>query len=511
MNVRGPFLLSAFLGLAAITAASPKLRLQSSAIGPVYIPTGQDGVTQSVPVTNIGDGALHLSVTGNAPWMAPCIEDESQLLVNVMLFTSKLGPGTYTGLVTVTDPQAIDAPQTITVTVVIGSGSVIPLSMDLYVAPGGSATSSVNVACVSTSIANPSGGPQIMIATGDYVVGSYGSLLPCTNNFQVVTASAPAGTGAGEYDGSIAFSGSSYAPDNHAVAVRVHVTAAPVAVLLQDTVFFRMAAGDPAVSKLVGFSAPGVLVSSARSDVDWLGVGIPSGRLGAASAVIITAKPAGLAAGDYPATVTVQSNAANSPSVIHVVLTVLAAGPPVIYYNGVVDDAVFSSDAVAPGELVALFGEQLTGGQVFPVPALPWASVLGGVRVFVNDVAAPVFYASPTQINFAIPYATAAGDAVVRVVRDGQQGNSISLKVASVSPKLIPGLPGGSTLVLYGVGFGQTTPAAIDGQGAVGLMRVDGVEVFVGESEVGCFCTRGSCRGTRGCIRRQCAAAARCA
>ena len=51
------------------------------------------------------------------------------------LNTSGLPAGISTGIVTVSDPNAVDAPQTITVTVQIGGG--VPSSLDVYVAPGG--------------------------------------------------------------------------------------------------------------------------------------------------------------------------------------------------------------------------------------------------------------------------------------------------------------------------------------------------------------------------------------
>ena len=63
----------------------------------------------------------------------------------------------------------------------------------------------------------------------------------------------------------------------------------------------------------------------------------------------------------YTGSVTVVTNAANSPTVIPVTFQVLATAAPTIFYQGVVDDAVFGQDGltVTPGDVIALFGQQL--------------------------------------------------------------------------------------------------------------------------------------------------------
>ena len=55
--------------------------------------------------------------------------------LQLALNTASLPAGMATGIVTVFDPNAVDAPQTITVTVQMGGA--VPNSMDVYVAPGG--------------------------------------------------------------------------------------------------------------------------------------------------------------------------------------------------------------------------------------------------------------------------------------------------------------------------------------------------------------------------------------
>ena len=49
--------------------------------------------------------------------------------------TSSLAAGTYTGIITLTDPNAVDSPQTITVTAQVGGD--VPGNLIFYLAPGG--------------------------------------------------------------------------------------------------------------------------------------------------------------------------------------------------------------------------------------------------------------------------------------------------------------------------------------------------------------------------------------
>jgi uncharacterized protein (TIGR03437 family) len=501
-------LIGALLGLAVIATAAPKLRLSTAAVGPVYVATGQDGTQRSVPATNIGDGVLNLSVTSNVDWLVPCIENEGQLLVNLMLVTSKLPRGFYTGVATVTDPNAIDAPQSITVTIVVGSGSSIPDQIDFYLPPGGNGDAILYAGCASTVVTNPGGGPKISVAIAPGLNGTYGVGVPCANLTGQVMVAIPATTPIGDYVGSVAFSGSLLAVDNRTVPVNIHVTTNPVASADQAAVFFRMAQADPKMTRMVSLYGNNLAISSATTDVPWL----TATFFPASPYVIATVQPVSLVAdasklapGNYPANITIKSNAANGPTVIPVVLTVLPPGPPVTYYQGVVENALYqANDPVAPGGIVALFGERLTAGNVSFTPSLPLSTTLGGASVFVDDLPAPVYFASPSQLNFVVPYGTPHGAALARVDRDGQRGNSVSFQVVSTAPRLLrvdgandalavlsdfstfvlpshPAKAGVDTVVFYALGLGQTLPPPPpDGNAAQGLKQVNSVEAVIG-------------------------------
>lgn len=154
--------------------------------------------------------------------------------------------------------------------------------------------------------------------------------------------------------------------------------------------------------------------------------------------------------------------------------------PAQIVPEGVANAGTLRAGAVAPGEIISIFG--------FGVgPAVPAglqldsagrvATQLGGTQVLFDGVAAPLVYVSATQVNAIVPYAV-RGPATTRVqvIFQGRPTNTISLPVVASAPGVFgitnadgginmasnPSEPGG-VLVLYGTGEGQTVPAGVDG------------------------------------------------
>jgi len=106
----------------------------------------------------------------------------------------------------------------------------------------------------------------------------------------------------------------------------------------------------------------------------------------------------------------------------------------------VVSAASYSGAAVAAEEIVAAFGSNLASSTVI-ANALPLPTQLGGVSVKVRDSLnverlAPLFFISPTQINFQIPAGTAAGASVLSVTNNNVVAATANLPVSSVAPGL---------------------------------------------------------------------------
>jgi uncharacterized protein (TIGR03437 family) len=97
-----------------------------------------------------------------------------------------------------------------------------------------------------------------------------------------------------------------------------------------------------------------------------------------------------------------------------------------------VDAARFGAE-LAPESLAAAFGTQLAT-QTVAASTRPLPTTLGGTSVYVNGLPAPLFYVSPTQINFQIPsdvhFETAE---VVIVTQEGAVSSGV-IKVATTAP-----------------------------------------------------------------------------
>ncbi len=92
---------------------------------------------------------------------------------------------------------------------------------------------------------------------------------------------------------------------------------------------------------------------------------------------------------------------------------------------------------VAAGQIVALFGNDLVEGNGIAVAnSVPLPRSLQSVSVYVNGMAAPLYFTADNQINYQMPYATAEGTASVVVLRDDGIASYGSVIVAAAAPAL---------------------------------------------------------------------------
>ena len=158
--------------------------------------------------------------------------------------------------------------------------------------------------------------------------------------------------------------------------------------------------------------------------------------------------------GDYEATVriTAPSGSSNSITVpVHLKVTpalprALPAGPPLAVT--VVNGASQISGAVAPGEIVSIYGMNIG-----PSPyAEPGAN---GPRVYFGGMPAPVLFASATQVNAMVPFEVTGMSVVDLVMEFG------GAKVAAGGLPLVPFAPG--IFTVGGSGVGQANALNQDG------------------------------------------------
>ncbi len=234
---------------AAVSQAAPQLRLVTATVGPVSVAPGAAAGVQTVEAYNIGSGSLNLAVSSSVTWIAPSVgssracattqNSQSCIPLNFALNTQSLPTGAATGIVTVSDPNAVDAPQTITVTVEVG-GSV-PASHTFYVPPNGSAR--LDIPTNSDLRWNSSASWLSLVVNG---FGSFKFNYP----FQIqvsATSAQPVGT----YNGNLTLTGSTFAPDNKSVAVTMNVTDQPIAQPIASRIDLQLAQGAPPLEATV--------------------------------------------------------------------------------------------------------------------------------------------------------------------------------------------------------------------------------------------------------------------
>ena len=176
---------------------------------------------------------------------------------------------------------------------------------------------------------------------------------------------------------------------------------------------------------------------------------------------------------------------------------------------GIVNGASFAASVpVAPGSIVSIFGDALAeflgGASSAPLPiALKHVSVSFDFPETGLSVAAPLFYASPQQLNIQVPWEFAGHNfAIVKVRINDTVSNTFTLNLRDVAPGVFefnyqgqllavathangsvitPASPArkGETIVVYGTGFGPLQMAQATGHPApdVGEVRLNTIPV----------------------------------
>ncbi|MBV9396859.1 MAG: hypothetical protein JO062_02700 [Bryobacterales bacterium] len=157
---------------------------------------------------------------------------------------------------------------------------------------------------------------------------------------------------------------------------------------------------------------------------------------------------------------------------------------PVQIYNAASYQPVTSS--FAPGETVSIFGTNLAKVTMSGPGGQPAPTNLGGSQVTVNGIAAPLYYVSPTQINFVMPFEiNNATLATVGVINNGTNSNTVTVYVAPTNPGVFSSYDGlgtaaalhanftpitasnsahvGETISVFLTGLGTVTPTISDG------------------------------------------------
>lgn len=174
------------------------------------------------------------------------------------------------------------------------------------------------------------------------------------------------------------------------------------------------------------------------------------------------------------------------------VLGLLAQAPLAPRYEsaGLVNGASGTAGPAAPNTILTLYGTNLS----FQTRALQLDDIRGnvlpttlpgtGVRVFIANLPASLYYVSPTQVNLVVPSNLIAGRFDLQLVRDGLAGPRIPIEIRDFAPQMFvlgdkfviaqrrdtsliwpesPARPG-EHVTVYVTGMGRTVPELPSGQ-----------------------------------------------
>ena len=157
--------------------------------------------------------------------------------------------------------------------------------------------------------------------------------------------------------------------------------------------------------------------------------------------------------------------------------SILTADAPIYSAASLVNAADNQSGWLAPNTIATLYGKNLAYG----TQALSGGSPVGGdATVNLNGFVAPLYYLSPTQVNFLIPPNLLPGPTTLQLVVDGLAGPPVAITLGASAPALFqldqqniiatradwslitPAAPAqpGDVVVLFATGLGQTVPPA---------------------------------------------------
>jgi uncharacterized protein (TIGR03437 family) len=158
--------------------------------------------------------------------------------------------------------------------------------------------------------------------------------------------------------------------------------------------------------------------------------------------------------------------------------------------GAVVDAASQSADAISPGKIVVIYGAGLGPAQLVRNRASGGVlgAALSGTTVSFNGIAAPILYASATQVAAVAPYGISGILAQVAVTYEGHVSNSFNVAVTAASPSFFTvnqqgwgqaaatnaangsvntaanPVKVGEYISLFVTGEGQTSPGGVDGK-----------------------------------------------
>lgn len=472
----------------SLNAATTGLTSNPASLTFTYQMGGALPVTQNVSLASGGVTAnFTVTITGG-PWLTvvpSAGKTPGTLIVSVNPATLPLG--SYSGTVTVTPSgglAAIQIPVTLIVKAAVTVLSVVPVSLNPTYQIGDPVplTQTLSISSsegLASFTVQASGGTWISVSPASGVVFL---AFPA----QLTVTIDPSSLVPGSYSGAITISSTTASPKTQTIPVTLTVNPGKPVLSSVWPGKIPMGSADTVLTVTgTGFySGSAVKANATPLTMTFLGstallAVLPGTMLKAAGdiSVIVSNPPPG--GGDSkPFTVTVQTPG------------------PHITAAGIVNAASYAGGAVAPGEMLAVFGSAIGPDTptsfIAPSGTGAIATSLGGAQVIFDSVPVPVIFAESGQLVVMAPYALAGKTFThVNVQYNTTASETVTMLVADAAPALFTlGAAGtgqcaalnydattqaytinsdtnpataSSVVVLYAMGAGQTKPAGIDG------------------------------------------------
>ena len=519
---------------AVLSAPGGRLSLNQTAFLFQSVSFGAPTSSQTLTISNEGDGTLNWSLSGLPSWLTASAQSGTATAgalgasVTLTADPSSFGSGINTALLTVSAPGASNNPQVVAVVLltvpgatpataevspnalvfVAEQGQPVPPNQTVAVGNVGGGTLSFNFAATITS---PPGGNWLTLT------GQSGAAPG-----QVTVLANPSGLSPGLYRATLT--------GTFGVGALQEVEVV-LFVVEQGTTLRALARGLPGAAQCgptrlellattignglsLPVSFPRVLTALV---VDNCGSGVDNATL-VATVEGLNIPLRSLGTGFYSGTWTPQSAAASvtltfdalHPTFAKVqrsftVTTAAAPGDvslPTLFADGVVEGAGFASlRPLAPGGIISLFGARFAGENNF-ASQLPLERELAGVSVRIGGQDAPLFFVGPGQINAQVPFEVSTGDSVPGAISAGglltapqnyliapaQPGIFIAGENAAIldaSFQLVTAqnpVRAGDTIQIFATGLGDTDPEVGSGEPAPPFSTVrNPVTVTIGE------------------------------
>jgi Rieske Fe-S protein len=451
---------------------------------------GADPSPQTVAITNAGGGALAgldaVVAYGNGQptgWLAATFDTRTApATLTLKPSTRTLPSGAYTATVQITAPTALNAPQTIAVSLVVTATPVATIAVSSSTVSFATVTGS-SPGAQNLSVGNSGGGALSGLAVGtiSYTGGSTGWLratlsgatAPATLQLAVTSNTLAAGT----YSASVPItaSGASNSPAVIRVTLTVSSpTSAPSLLLSSNGLSFSGSPGSTITPQTVnvqngGGGALGTLavgaISYGAGASGWLSVSLSSTT--APSVLTVTATPGTLQPGTYTATIPVTSaGVANSPQNVAVTLTVIASS---LVLSSTTISFSAASGTNPSGQIV-----NVTSSGASALSGLAYTVVYGGGAsgwLSGSSLSATMTPAALTLRAASSPLAAGTYTATVQVTATGAAAVSIAVTLTVTQAGLAVVIANWPTLANVGgiagsVGLVQGTPTAVVRTGA---------------------------------------------